>query len=226
VSTPTDDQLLDPLPVHGRKWRTAPHVQERLRTVADLRRRGLGQAEIAAQVGVSPATVSRDLARLDLLAGHEHTEFLYSQRLEILLPLRELTLVCLEVISHYRHDPDRLADLAAVASVIVAAQREVGHLLAGDPDAGGLDAGGLDAGGLDDEEVQEDIIDGRCLLDSLLATQNPDYGEGKIADLRRRVDAEIGRYIGPERVAVIQRGLALAQRHDRDASPGDDAPAE
>lgn len=214
-----DDQLTDPLPVRGRRWRTAPHVQERLRTVADLRRRGIGQAQIAAEVGVSQATISRDLAHLDLIERHEHAEFTYTQQFESLLSLHELTLVCWDVISRYRYDPERIADLAAVASVIVAAQREAGRILAGarDPNAGDSDG---------ENREEKDIIEGETLLKSLLSIQKPDYGKGEIADLRREVDIEFSRYASPKQLAVIQRGLALAQDAAPDAIPDVARPAE
>ena len=210
VSTPIDDQLPDPLPVRGRMWRTSPKIQERLRTVAELRRRGLGQAEIAAQLGVSVATISRDIARLDLIEHHQEDEFVHAQQLERLLCLGELTLVCWDVISRYRYDPDRIADLAAVASVVVAAQREAGRILAGirDPNTGDSDGENRD---------RDDIIEGEILLKSLLDTPIPDYGEGEISDLRRAVDAEFSRYVSPSGLAVIQRGLALVQRDAPDA---------
>ena len=213
MSIPIDDQLPDPLPVDDRRWRTAPKVQERLRTVAELRRRGLGQAEIAAQLGVSVATISRDIARLDLIEHHQEDEFVQAQQLDRLLCLGELTLVCWDVISRYRYDPDRIADLAAVASVVVAAQREAGRILAGirDPNTG-------DSDGEDQED--DDIIDGHTLLNRLLDTQEPDHGEGEISDLRRAVDAEFSRYVSPSGLAVIQRGLALVQR-DAAAAPRD-----
>ena len=212
MSTSTDDQLPDPLPVEGRRWRTAPNVQQRLRTVADLRRRGIGQAQIAAEVGVSQATISRDLAHLDLIERHEHAEFTYTQQFESLLSLHELSLVCWEVISRYRYDPERIADLAAVASVVVAAQREAGRILAGarDPNAGDSDGENRD---------NQDIIEGEILMKGLLETRKPDYGEGEIADLRREVDIHIGRYASPKELAVIQRGLALVQRDAADAIP-------
>ena len=135
-----NDQPTDPLPVRGRMWGAGPRVQERLRSVADLRRRGLGRAEIAAELGVSPPTISRDLARVDLIEQHQEAEFVHTQQIECLLSLRELTLVCWDVISRYRYDPERIADLAAVASVVVAAQREAGRILARlrDPNAGSL----------------------------------------------------------------------------------------
>lgn len=214
-----DDRPTDPLPVRGRRWRTAPHVQERLRTVADLRRRGIGQAEIAAEVGVSVATISRDLARLDRIEQHQQAEFVHTQQIECLVSLRELSLVCWDVISRYRYDPERIADLAAVASVVVAAQREAGRLLAGlrDPNAGDSSGGDRD---------NHDIINGDVLQKCLLSTPISDYGEGEIADLRREVDIDIGRYASPKQVAVIQRGLALAQRAARGASPGDEAADE
>ena len=219
VPPSTDDQPTDPLPVRGRRWRTAPHIQERLRTVADLRRRGIGQAQIAAEVGVSQATISRDLAHLDLIERHEHAEFTYTQQFESLLSLRELTLICWEVISRYRYDPDRIADLAAVASVVVAAQREAGRILAGarDPNAGDSDGENRD---------NRDIIEGEILMKGLLDTRKPDYGEGEIADLRREVDIDIGRYASPKELAVIQRGLALAQDAALDATPDVPRPAE
>lgn len=219
MSTSTEDQLTDPQPVEDRRWRTAPNVQERLRSVAELRRRGIGQAEIAAELGVSPATISRDVTRLDLVERHEQDEFVHTQQFECLLSLRELTLVCWDVISRYRHDPDRIADLAAVASVVVAAQREAGRLLADarDPNASDSDAENRD---------KRDIIEGEILLKSLLDTPISDYGEGEIADLRREVDIDIGRYASPKQLAVIQRGLALAQDAARDASPDHEASDE
>ncbi len=217
MSTSIDDQLPDPLPVRARKWGAGPRVQERLRSVADLRRRGLGRAEIAAKLGVSPPTISRDLARVDLIEQHQEAEFVHTQQIECLLSLRELTLVCWHVISRYRYDPDRIADMAAVASVVVAAQREAGRILAGsrDPNAGDSDG---------ENREDQDITEGETLLMSLLNIQRPDYGEGEIADLRRAVDADFSRYLKPSRLAVIQRGLALVQRDAPDALTNAAAP--
>ncbi|MCY3919048.1 MAG: helix-turn-helix domain-containing protein [Chloroflexi bacterium] len=216
-----DDQPTDPLPVRGRRWRTAPHVQERLRTVADLRRRGLRQAEIAAEVGVSPATISRDVARLDRIERHQQAEFIHTQQIECLLSLREITRLGWSLIFRYKDDPDRVGDVAAAAEVIVAAQREAGRILA---KAGACDPNAEDFG--DDNDENGDIITGEVLLGGHSGASKPEYGEGDIADLRRDVDAEFSRYVSPSGLAVIQRGLALVQRDAPDAlaniAPPDD----
>ena len=219
MPTPSTGQSHAPLPIGGRKWRTSPQVQDRLRTVADLRRRGLSQVEIAEQLGVSPATISRDLSRLDLVERHEHAEFTYTQRFECLLTLRELALVCCELISRYRHDPSRAGDVVAAASVVVDAQTEARLLLEGarDPAA---DAFGEEDG--DDDEV----LEGEVLSKGLPDTPGPDYGEGELADLRREVDADIARYVSPKQLAVIQRGLAIAARDAHDAAPADESADE
>ena len=215
MPTLRDDQLPALLPIAGRKWRTSPDIQDRLRVVADLRRRGLRQMEIARRLHVSPATISRDLSRLDLIERHEQAETAYTQQLDSLLSLREAEKVCWAVIFRYRDDPAHAADVAAAARVIVEAQREARLLIAGarDPYAEAFD---------EDEDDEDDDLDADDLLTQLPHNPAPGHAESEIGKLRREVEAELPRFVSPKSAAIISRGLAIAEHYSRD----DEAPEE
>ena len=213
MPTPSDDQPYTLLPLAGRKWRTAPHVQDRLGTVADLRQRGLSQLDIAGQLGVSPATISRDLSRLDLSKHHEHAELIYQQHLQSLLCLREAEQISWAFVFRYRYDPEHAAAVATAVAAIVDAQREAARLLGAARDAY-------------DDEDEDDGLDAKALLKGLRDHQGADTGGSELSKLRRSIETEFPRYMGPKRVAIISRGLALAEHHTHDAAPAHEAPVE
>ncbi len=225
MPTPSDDQPYALLPLASRKWRTAPHVQDRLGTVADLRQRGLSQLDIAGQLGVSASTISRDLSRLDLVERHQHDEVIYTEHLQSLVSLSEVEQACWAILYRYRDDPDHAAKIAAAAETIVNARKESRLVIAAarDPYAAGFDDHDDD----DEDEDEDDNLDAQAILDGLRDDPRADSGGSELSKLRRGVETHLPKYISPKKVAIISRGLAIGERAERDlrdASPADEAP--
>ena len=125
MSSPTTDAP----PARTNSWRASHSIRERMLRVAGLRQRGLGPANIAAQLGVSPSTVSRDLHRLDILWRQEYTHLANAERLRSLATLRESERLCWSLINRHQDDDDHLAGVTAAARTLLAVQREIRQLL-------------------------------------------------------------------------------------------------
>ncbi|MCY3920441.1 MAG: helix-turn-helix domain-containing protein [Chloroflexi bacterium] len=123
----------EPTPIAARvaanRWRNSLSVRERLMKVAGLRQRGLSQTAIAGRLGVSEATISRDLRRLELLWRQEHAHLGNAERLRSLASLREAERHCWQLIEKHEGDAERIAMLNGVRSNLTAIQREIRALL-------------------------------------------------------------------------------------------------
>ena len=125
MSSPTTDAR----PARTNSWRASHSIRERMLRVAGLRQRGLGPANIAAQLGVSPSTVSRDLHRLTSCgARNTHTSPTPNDSARS-PPLRESERLCWSLINRHQDDDDHLAGVTAAARTLLAVQREIRQLL-------------------------------------------------------------------------------------------------
>ena len=145
MTTPTHDQSPnsdpspepnpdpEPTPIAARvaanRWRNSAGIRERLVKVAGLRQRGLSQAAIAGRLGVSEATISRDLRRLPLLWRQEHAHFVNAERLRIFAGLREAERLWWEAIGKPQEGRDPVALLNSATGSFTAIAREIRMLL-------------------------------------------------------------------------------------------------
>ncbi len=115
--------------VAANRWRNSAQIRERLVKVAGLRQRGLSQAAIAGRLGVSEATISRDLRRLPLLWRQEHAHFVNAERLRIFAGLREAERLWWEAIEKPQDGRDPVALLKSATGSFAAIAREIRTLL-------------------------------------------------------------------------------------------------
>ena len=114
----------------SRHWPTDPDIRRRLLRVAGLRARGLSGGAIAAQLGVSDATVSRDLRRLERLWNHNALALVDDERLEMLAFLRELRNTLWDAFRQGTDSGARSPELLGLLRSMLPVQRELRHVLA------------------------------------------------------------------------------------------------
>ena len=212
--TNTDPAPARSLPSHN--WRRSPRIRERLLRVAGLRQRGHNQAQIAARLGVSRPTISRDLQRLELLWRQEHTHLANAERLRSLATLRETERLCWSLIDQHHTDIDRLPDVTAAARNLIAAQREIRHLLADVRAPQPNDYWGFDTL----HRRQHDLL-------PLTDTHQPnpdDLPDPNPVDLRAEeikdaLHSDLRRYMSPDGVAMLERALRYLERHPSEPEP-------